>query len=795
MQEVPSSARQRVRFGVFELDLRSGELRKAGARISLPEQPFRVLALLLEQPGQLVTREELRARLWAAETFVDFEHGLNAVVKRLRDALGDSADAPRFVETLPRRGYRFIAPVNGVAVGYGSPGNGAVGAVSGSVAEPAPGATVGDIGGVAAAGRRAGFRLRPWMLASLAAGATVLVIALVAGLIPPSRQESSTTARATLTRLTFLDGVQTQPTWSPDGRSIAYASGQSGNLDIWVRQIGGGRAIRITSDPADDSAPAWSPDGQHIAFRSERDGGGIYLVRPLGGEERRLAGIGHRPRWSPDGTRLLCSSETGQQMDWAAKHIYVLTLDGGPPREVLPSFSKGLVKSPSVAWHPDGERLSVWGEHRALGPGFWTARLPDGQPELSEGSVEPIKQSYWFWFFMDFIWAPSGDAVYFTGPTGPEGSALQNAFRVDVDPVTLRWVTKPLQLTNGPGPDAAVAISPDGKKLAFAGLRQERRLWSFALDAGGRVNQAAGQPLTPPGVMPLLFDLDRTGNKLLLVAGLNRGGEAPPEIREHDLRTGDERVLSRTVGPWPALPQEPRWSPDGRHVAYVRWMGRDAQGKPQGPRLQQMVLLDAQTGDERIISDVDGEKVFSVWDFSPDGSAVVVAAGPNEHSVGPVLYPLGEQTASRSRRLAGTPAGRKIWHARISPSGRWLAISAVPDSLKSSALYIGDLLGGEAFVQVTHGTAFDGRPRWSADGTMLYFTSNRGSAGNTFNVWAIRMDPERGQPLGSPFQVTTFRNPELPRPERFQDLRIAGGRLVVPLVETSGNLWMLENFR
>jgi len=100
-----------VRFGVFELDLNTGELRKAGARISLPEQPFQVLEALLDRPGRLVTREELRQRLWPAETFVDFDQGLNAAVRRLRDALGDSADTPRFVETLPRRGYRFIAPV------------------------------------------------------------------------------------------------------------------------------------------------------------------------------------------------------------------------------------------------------------------------------------------------------------------------------------------------------------------------------------------------------------------------------------------------------------------------------------------------------------------------------------------------------------------------------------------------------------------------------------------------------------------------------------------------------------
>ncbi len=100
-----------VRFAAFELDLRTGELRKSGVRINLPDQPFQVLKTLLDRSGELVTREELRQRLWSAETFVDFEHGLNAAVRRLRDALGDSADVPRFIETLPRRGYRFIAPV------------------------------------------------------------------------------------------------------------------------------------------------------------------------------------------------------------------------------------------------------------------------------------------------------------------------------------------------------------------------------------------------------------------------------------------------------------------------------------------------------------------------------------------------------------------------------------------------------------------------------------------------------------------------------------------------------------
>jgi cholera toxin transcriptional activator len=109
-----------ARFGVFELDLAAGELRKNGAKLRLQEQPFQVLALLLERPGDVVTREELRQKLWPADTFVDFDHGLNTAVNKLRETLGDSASSPRYIETLARRGYRFIAPLQTEASQSGS---------------------------------------------------------------------------------------------------------------------------------------------------------------------------------------------------------------------------------------------------------------------------------------------------------------------------------------------------------------------------------------------------------------------------------------------------------------------------------------------------------------------------------------------------------------------------------------------------------------------------------------------------------------------------------------------------
>lgn len=117
----PSSAAKLLRFGVFEVDRAAGELRKQGVRVRLQEQPFQVLTALLENAGRVVTREDLRQKIWPADTFVDFDHSLNTAVNKIREALNDSASSPRFVETLARRGYRFIAPVNAVETSTSAP--------------------------------------------------------------------------------------------------------------------------------------------------------------------------------------------------------------------------------------------------------------------------------------------------------------------------------------------------------------------------------------------------------------------------------------------------------------------------------------------------------------------------------------------------------------------------------------------------------------------------------------------------------------------------------------------------
>jgi TolB-like protein/DNA-binding winged helix-turn-helix (wHTH) protein/Tfp pilus assembly protein PilF len=122
--DAPSSSGPRIRAGLFEVDLGSGELHKSGRQVQLQEQPFRVLAMLLEHPGEVVTREELQARLWPADTFVSFDEGINTAIRKLRVAFGDSADNPRFIETVPRRGYRFVAPVCDVIAEPAQPSDG-----------------------------------------------------------------------------------------------------------------------------------------------------------------------------------------------------------------------------------------------------------------------------------------------------------------------------------------------------------------------------------------------------------------------------------------------------------------------------------------------------------------------------------------------------------------------------------------------------------------------------------------------------------------------------------------------
>jgi Tol biopolymer transport system component/DNA-binding winged helix-turn-helix (wHTH) protein len=334
---------------MFEIDLHSAELRRNGLKVRLQEQPFQVLAMMLERPGELVTREELRSRLWSADTFVDFDHSLNAAIKRLRDALGESAEAPVFIETLARRGYRFIAPVDGCS---GPSTVGIAAALERNKSHP----------------RR---RVRAWMLAIAS-----LVTAAAAILLFVSREEvRAPKAQPRLAPLTTYIGREYEPALAPDGNRVAFAwSGPDVSIgrvaSIYVKQIGEERALRLTSvSSAIDFGPDWSPDGAYIVFGrfpapTAPPGAveeGIYIVPAMGGAERRVHStnwtlgpiVDSRVVWAPDGKTIAFPDRPVGQSHYELFALDVATLSA---RQVTlpPQSSYGDIR---VAFSPDARTL------------------------------------------------------------------------------------------------------------------------------------------------------------------------------------------------------------------------------------------------------------------------------------------------------------------------------------------------------------------------------------------------------------------------------------------------------
>jgi len=265
-------------FGPFEVNAGSGELFKHGVRVRLSRQPLQILLALLEQPGEVVTREQLLAKIWAEGTFVDFEHSLNAAVNRLRQSLNDSAEKPRYIETVPARGYRFIGTLDRRMF---SP----VPVMAGPVVREEP------------KGRRRGI----WLVI---AAATVCLVSV--GAWWRFHDPGGSLSSGKVMRLTTDAGLSDAPAISRDGKLVAYSSdiGAEGQMDLYVKQVTGGPPVRLTFDGAGNSSPDFSPDGSRIVFESRRDGGGIYEIPAFGGPARLLARNGMRPRFSPDGSQV-----------------------------------------------------------------------------------------------------------------------------------------------------------------------------------------------------------------------------------------------------------------------------------------------------------------------------------------------------------------------------------------------------------------------------------------------------------------------------------------------------------
>jgi Tol biopolymer transport system component/DNA-binding winged helix-turn-helix (wHTH) protein len=414
-----------VRFSVFELDLRSGELRKAGVRIGLQDQSLRILTRLLETPGLLVTRDELRQTLWAADTFVDFERGLNTAVRRLRDSLGDSAETPRFIETLPRKGYRFIAPVASADAAAEAPGDRA------AATPPRPQSRVLALGGIT-------------LIVTLASSA-----AFWFGRVQVPEDSGSW---SDFTQLTDAAGEETAPSLAPDGASFAYASRHRGSWDIYVRRVGGQTTIPVAASPErHESWPAFSPDGQRIAFSESDNDGGIFVVGATGESVKRLTDFGFNPTWSPTGDRIaFAAEELGNPHARAGpvSALWVVDARGGPPTKLY----NGDAMQPS--WSPSGARIAFW-------------QAVDGQRDLATIQVDRrVATKLLHDAPLDWspTWSPDGKHLYFSSDRG--GS--MGLWRLAVDEQTGQSLGVPEHISGSADATIALAsLSNDGRSLLF----------------------------------------------------------------------------------------------------------------------------------------------------------------------------------------------------------------------------------------------------------------------------------------------------------------------------------------
>lgn len=310
-----------VQFGVFELDVRAAELRKNGVKLRLQEQPFRVLAVLLEQPGEVVTREELKEKLWPDDTFVDFDNSLNTAVNKLREVLGDSAASPRFVETVPRRGYRFLAPVAARAE------------------TAAEAATQPDSSSV------------PHQRLRLQRNGLGLVLGLALGAILFTQlRQPEPPSPLPVRRFAYVpEEPADSPVISPNGRHIAYVTGVGKQTNLWVQDLDQDRP-RVIPGAEGSRRPFWSPDSTTIGFSTEQE---LRRISIAGGQAQTICGLPARSgfvsgTWSRDGESIIFGD---------VPNIYEVAARGGTPRaliEVEPGGDIEHVEEPQILPEQNG---------------------------------------------------------------------------------------------------------------------------------------------------------------------------------------------------------------------------------------------------------------------------------------------------------------------------------------------------------------------------------------------------------------------------------------------------------
>jgi DNA-binding winged helix-turn-helix (wHTH) protein/Tol biopolymer transport system component len=454
---------QTARFGVFEVDLQSHELRKRGIKVKLHEQPFQVLATLLEHPGEVVSREELRRRIWPSDTFVDFDKGLNGAVNRLRDALGDSADSPRFVETVPRQGYRFIAALEDAApvVGPGVlPKNGA-----GQAEAALPGKPGNDLPRVA---RARVLQPRVWVLISLAVAGLVLLASNLAS----RRNGAPGIAEQRITSNSPEAAVESAIV-SPDGKYIAYRD-PSG---LYLRVIATGETRRWDLPKDFIAKPdSWFPDGTNLLvtrWEGTPPMPSLWKLSLLGGQPRKLVDKSPLGSVSPDGMRIA-------YVTLLAGELWVMDPGGSNPHKIAEASQRADPRYPSeivrMAWSPNSRRIAFIERYALCTHYDQTEPRPFdltpvaslstlGTRDAEGGDLQVILKN--IWLGPALAWAPDG-RILFASRANPESERdNEELHSIRVDERTGRVTGQPQRVTAGAGTIGEISVTSDGKRLVL----------------------------------------------------------------------------------------------------------------------------------------------------------------------------------------------------------------------------------------------------------------------------------------------------------------------------------------
>ncbi len=491
----------RLRFGNYELDSHAGKLLRDGLPVKIQPQPLRVLTILLEHPGEIVSRDVLRERVWGDATFVEFDQGLNYCVRQVRLALRDGAAQPLYIETLPKQGYRFIAPVSGSIPAPPAPEPALL---------PAPRSN------------------RNWIFAA-AAGA-ILMIAL--GSVYAFVHVRGGPVR--YTQLTDFTDSATAPALSPDGRMIAFIRGNRSFLtadQIWVKILPGGEAKRLTDDPRNKYGLAFSPDGSQVAY-SVIDGQGFatITVPVLGGDPHLFMGNAAGLTWLDPNHLLFSEVRSGQHMGVVTK-----TVAGTDRLELyFPAHERAMAHYSYAS--PDRKTALVvqMDEQGGWAP-CQIISLDGSFAPKSVGPAGPCTSAGWspsgVWMYFEaqvagqsHLWRerfPSGNPEQITfGPTEEEGIAVEPDGRSIITSVGIHessiWIhdehgDRSLS-SEGEIADAGTSFSPDGKTLYYL-LRRP------AANSGAelwRVNVASGvSEIVFPGVAIVLYDVSPDGRQVV----------------------------------------------------------------------------------------------------------------------------------------------------------------------------------------------------------------------------------------------------------------------------------------